>query len=68
MDPGHCSQSDSPFNSIAPTNSGAPETSGSFTMTYGARAPVTIAISVSDNAGARGVRLSPRSALAPANP
>ncbi len=35
-----CNQSNSPFNDILPTNSGAPETSGQFTMTYGARSPV----------------------------
>ncbi len=33
--------SDSPFNSIAPTQSGAPEAVGSFTMTYGARSQVS---------------------------
>ncbi len=35
-----CNPSDSPFNSIAPTQSGAPEAIGTFTMTYGARSPV----------------------------
>ncbi len=36
-----CTPSDSPFNSIAPTPTGAPEAIGTFTMTYGARSPVT---------------------------
>ncbi len=35
-----CTPSDSPFNSIAPTDSGAPDAIGTFTMTYGARSPV----------------------------
>ncbi len=39
--PTNCTESNSPFNFISPTESGAPETSGTFTKTYGARAPVT---------------------------
>ncbi len=40
-DQGSCTPSNSPFNSIAPTQSGAPEATGTFTMTYGARVPVS---------------------------
>ncbi len=44
-DPGDtCNKSDSPFNSIAPTTSGAPEAIGTFTNTYGARSPVSFSL------------------------
>ncbi len=41
-DSSSCTPSNSPFNSNAPTESGAPEAVGTFTMTYGARLPVSI--------------------------
>ncbi len=39
-----CTESDSPFNSNLSTQSGAPETIGAFTMTYGSRVPVSFTI------------------------
>ncbi len=54
--PTNCTESNSPFNSILPTSSGAPETSGTFTMTYGARSPVSFSnTEYSHDAGTRGV-------------
>ena len=72
--PGSCSQSNSPFNNyILPTNSGAPETSGTFTMTYGARTPVTLNLNIPTYAIPQGYDLAPLnnvegSPVAPSNP
>ncbi len=59
-DPGDtCSPSNSPFNSIAPTQSGAPEAIGTFTMTYGARSPVSFNQSIPTTPVPEGYTIAP---------
>ncbi len=54
-----CTPSDSPFNSIAPTQSGAPEANGTFTMTYGARVPVSFNQSIPTTPVPEGYTIAP---------
>ncbi len=62
-----CNQSDSPFNSVAPTSTGAPEAFGQFTMTYGARSPVTFSSALPGPAVPEGYALAPNIQTEPAS-